>query len=150
VLLFNTDNPAATCPGSSSGCQGDLTLGTANSTLKIAGLLGDVPCPPVTTVGGCPFGGMVIWYDADGSEQYGGLVHVEGGGGLYISGTIYAPKAHVKIEGHSGTNCGTGTETQFASVQIISWTWDIGGTGDLCMPYDPTKLYHLSLQGLVH
>ncbi|HUG95627.1 MAG TPA: Tad domain-containing protein [Pleomorphomonadaceae bacterium] len=150
VLFFNTDNPAATCPGSSSGCQSDLTLGTANSTLKITGLLGNVPCPPITTVGGCPFGGMVIWYDADGSEQYDGLVHVEGGGGLYISGTIYAPKAHVKIEGNSGTNCGTGSETQFASVQIISWTWDIGGSGDLCMPYDPTQLYHLSLQGLVH
>ncbi len=35
-------------------------------------------------------------------------------------------------------------------MQIISWDLDLGGTGDLCMPYDPTKLYKLSLQGLVH
>ena len=60
-----------------------------------------------------------------------------------ISGTIYAPTAHVDIEGNSGTNCGTGTATQKAAVQIISWTWDLGGTGDLCMPYDPNLLYKL-------
>lgn len=158
VLIFNTDNPAASCPGSSSGCQDNLTLGTAQSTLKIAGLLGDEACPPVTfdpdpldpDDDGCPFGGMVIWYDGDGSQGYAGQADILGGAGLFVSGTIYAPKAHIKIDGNAGTNCGTGTETQLAAVQIISWTWDIGGTGDLCMPYDPTKLYHLNLQGLVH
>jgi Flp pilus assembly protein TadG len=150
VLIYNTDNPAATCPGSLSGCQGDLTLGTAQSTLKLTGLLADQPCPPVTTTGGCPFGGMVIWYDGNASQAYDGEVTIEGGAALYISGTIYAPKAHVKIEGNAGTNCGTGTETQVAAVQIIAWDWDIGGTGDLCMPYDPTKLYKLNQQGLVH
>jgi hypothetical protein len=35
------------------------------------------------------------------------------------------------------------------SVQIISGTRDTGGTGDLCMPYDPTMLYKLAQQGLV-
>ena len=150
VLIYNTDNPAATCPGSAAGCQGDLTLGTAQSTLKLTGLLANQPCPPVTFTGGCPFGGMVIWYDGDGSQEYGGEVTIEGGAELYISGTIYAPKAHVKIEGNAGTNCGTGTETQVAAVQMIAWDWDIGGTGDLCMPYDPTKLYKLNQQGLVH
>jgi hypothetical protein len=150
VLIFNTDNPAATCPGSSSRCQQDLTLGTAQSTLKLRGLLGNQPCPPITSTGGCPYGGLVIWYDGEGSQGYGGEASILGGAGLHISGTIYAPTAHIKIEGNSGTNCGTGTETQLASVQIISWTWDIGGTGDLCMPYDPTQLYKLSLQGLVH
>ena len=151
VLLFNTDNPNFTCPASGTGCQQDLDM-TAQGNLKVTGLRADQPCPPVTTTGGCPFGGMVIWYDAAGSQSptYSGEVDIAGGTNLFISGTIYAPTAHVKIEGNSGTNCGTGTETQLASVQIISWTWDIGGTGDLCMPYDPTKLYHLSLQGLVH
>jgi hypothetical protein len=148
VLIFNTDNPS-NCPGPNYGCQQDLDL-TAQGTLKIAGLLGNQPCPPVTTVGGCPYGGMVIWYDGAASQGYNGEVSIEGGTTLFISGTIYAPKAHVKIEGNSGTNCGTGTETQLASVQIIAWDWDIGGTGDLCMPYDPTELYKLSLQGLVH
>jgi hypothetical protein len=148
VLIFNTDNPS-NCPGPTYGCQQDLDL-TAQGTLKISGLLGNQPCPPVTLIGGCPYGGMVIWYDGNGSQGYNGEVSIEGGTTLFISGTIYAPKAHVKIEGNSGTNCGTGTETQLASVQIIAWDWDIGGTGDLCMPYDPTELYKLSLQGLVH
>ncbi|MGH2370606.1 MAG: pilus assembly protein TadG-related protein, partial [Chloroflexota bacterium] len=150
IMIFNTDNPMATCPGSNSGCQGDLTLGTAQSTLKIAGLLRDQPCPPVTLTGDCPFGGMVIWYDPDASQQYDGEVRVEGGAGLHISGTIYAPKAFVDIEGNSGTNCGTGSETQVASVQIISWDWRLGGSGALCMPYDPTQLYKRNFTGLVH
>jgi hypothetical protein len=149
VLLFNTDNPRFLCPGSSTGCQQNLDL-TAQGKLRLAGLLGNQPCPPVTTTGGCPFGGMVIWYDGDGSQAYNGQVDISGGTTLFISGTIYAPKAFVDIEGNSGTNCGTGTETQKASVQLISWDWKIGGTGDLCMPYDPAKLYKLSLQGLVH
>jgi hypothetical protein len=150
VLIFNTDNPAAICPGSTSGCQGDMTLGGAQSTLKIVGLLPDQPCPPVTFTGGCPFGGMVIWDDADASQAPGaGNVTINGGSYLFISGTIYAPEANVTINGNSGTNCGSGSETQTAAVQIISWTWDVGGTGDLCMPYDPTKLYKLNQQGLV-
>jgi hypothetical protein len=120
----------------------------AGGSLKLAGLLANKPCPPVTTTGGCPYGGMVIWYDGDGS-QTDGLVSISGGTTLFISGTIYAPTASVTINGNSGTNCGTGAETQLASVQIVAWDWDIGGTGDLCMPYDPTKLYHLTQQGLV-
>ena len=109
VLIVNTDNPLATgCPSPKPGCQADLQLGTATSKLKIAGLLPNVPCPPVTTTGGCPFGRMVIWHVADGSQGYSGLIDIEGGGALSISGTIYAPTATVDIEGHAGTNCGTG------------------------------------------
>jgi Flp pilus assembly protein TadG len=154
VLLYNTDNPNYSCPrGAAYQCQDDMDL-TAGANLKLAGLLGNVPCPPVTNTGGCPYGGMVIWYDGDGSQGYDGLVKIAGGVELIISGTIYAPKAHVELTGNSATNT-TGNEcppnpTQKASVQIISWTWDIGGTGDLCMPYNPALLYKLNQQGLVH
>lgn len=153
ILLYNTDNPIyrSSCPSGPAGrCQQDIDL-TAQVDLKLAGLLADQPCPPVTVSGGCPYGGMLIWYDAEGSQSatYGGQVDIEGGGTLSISGTIYAPTAHVDITGNVDTNCGTAS-SQVAAVQIISWTWDIGGTGDLCMPYDPSKLYKLSQQGLVH
>jgi hypothetical protein len=60
-----------------------------------------------------------------------------------IAGTIYAPKAHVKITGN-------GDSTAVLAVQIISYTWDIGGSGDLYMPYDPSQLYNITQQGLVH
>jgi hypothetical protein len=160
VLIYNTDNPvyADACPGAGAKrCQDSLDL-TASADLRLAGLLGDQPCPPVTTTGGCPFGGMVIWYDASGSQPTndisnctgnGQCVDIEGASDLFISGTIYAPRAHVNIEGNANTNCDS-SATQVASVQIISWTWDLGGTGDLCMPYDPNKLYKLTSQGLVH
>ena len=148
VLLFNTDNPNASCYAPGSGCQQDLDL-TAGGALKLSGLLPEEPCPPVTFSGGCPYGRMVIWYDGDGSQGYDGEVAIEGGTDLFISGTIYAPKAYVDIEGSSGTNCGD-DPTQTAAVQIISWDWRIGGTGDLCMPYDPKLLYKLNQQGLVH
>ena len=36
-----------------------------------------------------------------------------------------------------------------ATVQIISWQWDIGGNANLLMPFDPTKLYHFDQKGLV-
>lgn len=161
ILIYNTDNPvyASTCPsGPASRCQGNLDL-TASADLKIAGLEANAPCPPVTSTGGCPFGGLVIWYDGNASMPPGttgnpncntsGCIDIEGGGTLSISGTIYAPKAHVDITGNVQTNCGSAS-TQVAAVQIVAWTWDIGGTGDLCMPYDPTKLYKFTGQGLVH
>lgn len=148
VLIFNTDNPNASCYAPGVGCQQDLDL-TAGGALKLAGLLPDQPCPPVTFSGGCPYGRMVIWYDGDGSQGYNGEVAIAGGSELFISGTIYAPKAYVDLEGNAGTNCGS-TPTQTAAVQIISWDWRIGGTGDLCMPYDPKLLYKLNQQGLVH
>lgn len=159
VLILNTDNPNYSCPGSAWGCQQDLDL-TAQGNLKIAGLLANEACPPVTydpdpldpDDDGCPFGGMVIWYDVGGSQSsdYSGYVDIEGGAELYISGTIYAPTATVDIHGNVEANCGDANPTQVAAVQIIAWEWKLGGTGDLCMPYDPTLLYHLSLQGLVH
>lgn len=158
VLIYNTDNPTANCPGGpATDCQQNLDI-TAGAKLALAGLLRDEACPPVTydpdpldpDDDGCPFGGMLIWYDGDGSQGYSGIIDIEGGVELHISGTIYAPTAEVRLLGNANTNCDPLTAKQVAAVQIISWTWEIGGTGDLCMPYDPTKLYLLSLQGLVH
>jgi hypothetical protein len=164
VLIYNTDNPAASgCPSSGPGCQQDLDM-TAGGALEIRGLLPNAPCPPVstTTSGGCPLGNMVIWYDAYGSQSAGhtGDLDIEGGTELYIAGTIYAPTANVSITGNSATNTNgnlcpgvDGTVPlpgkTIAAVQIIAWTVDLGGTGDLCMPYDPDQLWKLPQQGLV-
>jgi hypothetical protein len=105
---------------------------------------------------------MVIWYDAYGSQSpsHSGDLAIEGGTQLYIAGTIYAPMANVSITGNSATNTNgdecpgvDGTEPlpgqTIAAVQIIAWTVDLGGTGDLCMPYDPDQLWKLPQQGLV-
>ncbi len=160
VLIYNTDDPlfSATCPGAGGRkCQDPIDL-TAGADLLLAPLRANQPCPPVTTSGGCPFGGMVIWYDSNGSQPTNessscsgnsACVSISGGATLDISGTIYAPRAHVNIEGNPGANCADTNPTQSAAVQIISWTWDIGGTGDLCMPYNPADLFKFPAQGLV-
>lgn len=165
VLIFNTDNPAASgCPASSAGCQQDVSL-TAGTGLELRGLFPNAACPPVTstTATGCPFGNMLFWYDQFGSQSanHTGDLTIDGGTQLYIAGTIYAPTANVKIIGNSTTNtngelCPGVDGTQpipgktIAAVQIIAWTVEIGGTGDVCMPYDPSQLWKLNQQGLVH
>ena len=150
VLIYNTDNPSQDC-SDAHHCQQDLSLKAEN--LQLTALRADVPCEPVTTTGGCPFGGMVIWYDPEGGQgaSYSGITTINGDAELYISGTIYAPRAHVDLAGNAtiNTQADCATSTHIASVQIISWTWDIGGTGDICMPYDPTQLYKQSTQGLI-
>jgi hypothetical protein len=164
VLIFNTDNPAASgCPASNAGCQQDLNI-TAGAALELRGLLPNAACPPITsaTATGCPFGNMLIWYDQNGSQTaaHAGDVSIAGGSELYLAGTIYAPTANVSITGNSTTNtngdqCPGVDGTQplpgktIAAVQIVSWQLDIGGTGDVCMPYDPSQLFKRDLQGLV-
>jgi Putative Flp pilus-assembly TadE/G-like len=165
VLIFNTDNPAwSNCPASNDPhCQQDLDI-TAGGALALRGLLPNAACPPVTspTATGCPFGNMVFWYDQFGSQSAGhtGDLIIEGGTEMYLAGTIYAPTANVTITGNSTTNTNgdqcpgvDGTQPlpgkSIAAVQVIAWSVDLGGTGDLCMPYDPSQLWHLNQQGLV-
>ena len=152
ILIYNTDNPDQSCPsGSAHFCQQNLKLKAEN--LQLTALRADQPCPPITTVGGCPFGGMVIWYDGEGAQgaTASGQVEINGGAELYISGTIYAPRSDVYVLGNAIVNSEAECDvsTHVAAIQIISWTWQIGGTGDLCMPYDPNELYRPRSQGLV-
>lgn len=159
VLIYNTDNTAAAavCPiNNDARCQQNLNL-TTNESLQLIGLRRDAPCPPATssTAPGCPYGGMVIWYDGEGSQSAArsGLISISGGTELFVSGTIYAPYAKVNLAGNSATNTNTPEcppgATQTAAVQIISWQLEISGTGDLCMPYDPDGLFKRNEQGLV-
>jgi hypothetical protein len=89
-----------------------------------------------------PYRGLLIWQDGRGSNP-SAEVNLTGNGALDIAGTIYAPQANVKI---AGNGAGTGV----AAVQIISWTWEVLGNGNLYMPYDPALLYTILQRGLVH
>ena len=155
VLIYNSENRTqCAATGRDYHCQGTLNLKA--ETLEITALRKDQPCPPITSAGGCPYGGMVIWDDPNGAlgRTSSGLIHVEGNASLFISGTIYAPRSEVEIFGNASENtftqaCDT-TATHIAAVQIISWDWTFGGTGDICMPYDPADLYQINRRGLVH
>jgi hypothetical protein len=124
VMIYNTDSP--TCP--TGPCENDITMSTKSS----------IDLRPIATG---PYRGILIWNDGN---VRGAVANVQllGGTGLDIGGTIYSPKGFVKIDG-GGTAAGT------AAVQVISWTWDVGGNSGLYMPYDPNGLYRFDSKGLV-
>ena len=138
VMIFNSDNPNANCPTDNQRCQGTIDF-TANTTFVVQGL-SEAACAPLGFPK-CPYKGLLLWQDGNGSDP-DAVVTLGGQTSLDISGTIYAPKAEVRLTGGSS---GTGV----ASVQIISWRWDIGGGARLYMPYDPGDLYHVQRRGLV-
>jgi hypothetical protein len=90
-----------------------------------------------------PWKGLLIWQDGDASNP-DAPIELTGNGALNLAGTIYAPSANVKITGN-----GNAVGTRLA-VQIIAWQWNVGGEGNLFMPYDPSQLYHIIQRGLVH
>jgi hypothetical protein len=131
VLIFSTDNTVdPSCSPDLARCvQGEISL-SGQGALKIWGLDSG------------PWKGLLMWQDGEGSNPTAPIKLV-GQGEMDIAGTIYAPKALVRLEGN-------GSSTAVLAVQIISWQWEVGGNGDLYMPYDPSQLYHFLQQGLVH
>jgi hypothetical protein len=131
VLIFSTDNTTdPACSSTVIRCrQGPIKM-VGQASMKLWGLDSG------------PYRGLLMWQDGKGSNPTA-PIDLAGQGALNLAGTIYAPKAHVKITGN-------GTETGVLAIQIISWTWQIGGNGDLYMPYDPSQLYHITQRGLVH
>jgi hypothetical protein len=142
VLIYSTDNTvdpscATSIAQSLAGqtvseprcVQGPIAM-AGQSSLRIWGLDSG------------PWKGMLLWQDRRSSNP-SAPIDLSGQGVLDLAGTIYAPSANVKITGN-----GDAAATKLA-VQVISWTWDIGGNGNLYMPYDPADLYHITQQGLV-
>jgi hypothetical protein len=123
VLVVNTDNPV-----SHTG-QSDLDF-TAQATLKLQALDSG------------PYRGLLVWNDRSGSNPTA-QVTLGGQVSLDLAGTVYSPKGLVKMEGGSGVG-------STASVQIISWQFDVGGNSNLDMPFDPGELYQFPAKGLVH
>jgi len=122
VMVFNTDNPATH--------TGQATLDfTAQSTLKLH------------AIDSGPYQGILVWNDGKGSNPTA-PVTLGGQTTLDLTGTIYSPKGLVTLDGGSGVGSS-------ASVQVIAWQFDVGGTSTLDMPYDPTQLYQFPVKGLV-
>jgi hypothetical protein len=132
VLIFSTDNtvdPACASSTDARCIQGPIGM-AGQSSLRIWGLDSG------------PWKGLLLWQDKYGRNP-SASIDLVGQGVLNLAGTIYAPLANVKITGN-----GDALGTKLA-VQVISYTWDIGGNGNLFMPYDPSQLYHFIQQGLV-
>ena len=143
ALIFSTDNTM------DPQCADDIATARAGGTsydarcvqgqLKLSGQ-GSVK---LWGMDSGPYRGLLMWQDGDGSNP-SASIELTGNGAMNLAGTIYAPAANVKITGN-----GDALGTRLA-VQIISWTWDVGGGGNLYMPYDPSQLYRITQRGLVH
>lgn len=132
VLIFSTDNTMDEgCSSAQARCvQGPIKL-SGQGSIEMWGLADG------------PWRGLLMWQDGDASNP-SAPIELTGNGALNLAGTIYAPLANVKIDGN-GNAAGTSL-----AVQVISWTWDVGGNGNLYMPYDPSQLYRIIQRGLVH
>lgn len=143
VMIFSTDNPTL-CPSDPAACQGPIRM-QANSSFAARGINQNTcDAQPIT----CPYRGILLWQDGRGTNP-DAEVRLGGQNSSVVSGTIYAPKADVILNGgSSGTGCG-GTSAACLTVQIIAWHFEITGGGHITMPYDPAALWQFPHRGLV-
>ncbi|MGH2444439.1 MAG: pilus assembly protein TadG-related protein [Candidatus Limnocylindria bacterium] len=145
VMIFSTDNPTL-CPSDDAACQGPIRM-QANSDFA-AQAINDNTCAtqPIT----CPYRGILLWQDGRGTNP-DAEVRLGGQNSSVVSGTIYAPKADVILNGGAGgTGCDPLTPNPAClAVQIIAWHFEITGGGYLQMPYDPAGLWQFPHRGLV-
>jgi hypothetical protein len=144
ITIFSTDGP--NCPAMPKQCQGNIKI-TSDGALRLKATDATTCGQVIPTI--CAWKGILIWMDGsvNGTPED---IEVEGKAELVMSGTIYAPESNVKITGGSGsTGCGGSPEICLA-IQIISESWAISGNSVIDMPYDPSQLYVLEQQGLVH
>ena len=90
-----------------------------------------------------PYRGLLIWQDGRGSNP-AAPINLTGNGAMDIAGTIYAPKANVKIGGN-GSRYRRGLPFRSSPGR-----GKCNGNGNLYMPYDPALLYTILQRGLVH
>jgi hypothetical protein len=152
VLIFSTDSPVCGQAGAPPEACQDIIDFRGSTSLNLRGLDRSTACLPYGATK-CPYGGMLFWQDANasgtGSQKD---IDLEGSGSLYLEGTIYTAGGDVLITGNGlGTGCtpDVSGNTNCAAVQIVSETWDVGGSGVLAMPYDPNLFYQVPLKGLV-
>ncbi len=146
IMIFSTDGPR--CPGINAQCQSNIKM-TAQGSFR-AKALNAATCGLVSPQA-CPWKGILLWQDGTASNPTAS-VELGGQASTVMAGTIYAPLALVKITGGtSTTGCSGPVTTQSClAIQVISYTWQVGGGALVEMPYNPADLYHLDLRGLVY
>jgi hypothetical protein len=143
ITIFSTDGP--NCPTMAKQCQGKIKI-TSTGALQLKATDATTCGQVVPSI--CAWKGILIWMDGSviGTPED---VEVEGQANLILSGTIYAPESLVKITGGSSGGA-SGCPDVCLAIQIISQSWQISGGAVIDMPYDPSQLYQLEQQGLVH
>jgi hypothetical protein len=144
ITIFSTDGPG--CPSIGVQCQSSITF-TANQSFKARATNGTTCVASAPNI--CPWKGILLWQDGSASNPTA-AVKLGGSANSILSGTIYAPKADVEVNGGSGTTgCDGSATASCLSIQIISWTWKVVGGALVEMPYDPNELFQVKQRGLV-
>jgi Flp pilus assembly protein TadG len=146
VTMFSTDYTAGCLAGQNNFCEGPIELRSSGALILKA--TDDATCRQVSP-NICAWKNILLW--SDGSVVHTpGDITINGQSDLSLSGTIYAPKSLVTINGGNATTGCTGNPQFCLAIQIISRQWTITGGAIIDMPYDPSLLYPLSQRGLVH
>jgi hypothetical protein len=146
ITIFSTDYTAGCSAGQQNFCEGPIQI-SSSGPLRLKAT-DTFTCRQVSPAI-CPWKGILLWSDGTVVGTPGDIT-INGQADLVLSGTIYAPKSEVTINGGTnGTGCAGSPETCLA-IQLIARQWRILGGGTVDMPYDPTQLYPVLGQGLVH
>jgi hypothetical protein len=146
ITIFSTDYTAGCQSGQQNFCEGPIQI-SSNGPLRLKAT-DKVTCAQVSPAI-CPWTGILLWQDGTVVHAPGDVT-INGQADLVLSGTIYAPKSAVTINGGTnGTGC-TGSPQTCLAIQLIARQWTISGGGLIDMPYNPADLYPILGQGLVH
>jgi hypothetical protein len=134
VMLYNNDNPyfrtvCTTGTPTVPGCIGDIKItgtGSGTALLHLEPYEFD------------PYRNILIYQERNATRQPDIAITGEGRI-LELSGTIYAPKANVKLSGNGDS----------VSTQVIANTFDVTGNGNLNITYDADAFVKLRGTGLV-
>lgn len=146
ITIFSTDYTAGCLQNKANFCEGPIDI-SSSGPLRLKAT-DKVTCAQVSPAI-CPWTGLLLWQDGTVVGTPGDVT-INGQSDLILSGTIYAPRSLVKINGGNGTTGCTGTPQFCLAIQLIARQWVINGGAVIDMPYNPADLYQLEQRGLVH
>jgi hypothetical protein len=136
VMIYNAGD------ASGSGAMGDITI-AAGATFKVRSYDSAATSPSsiLNDAAGTHFSDptydhMLIWQSKNpaASNTYAQpVIHLNGGGNVEMTGTIYAPRAKVLMGGTSG---GSGGSAITLTLQFIVWDLEISGNATFHFVYD--------------
>lgn len=130
VLIYKTNDV--------SGPGADPVSVSAGASVQLRAFNPDAPTESPGGYGAAwePLRHLLFWQDAMpvASNSYAQpVVRLNGGGSVFMSGTIYAPSALIHMGGTSG---GGGGPTIRLTLQFISWDLEFGGNSSFVFEYD--------------
>jgi hypothetical protein len=132
IMVYNSDDPAKTaaCKAgtySGDGCIKSWDVNDSMGSVKLRGYSGVV------------YTSLVLFQDRNASSQP--PVKLTGNANMTIEGTFYLPNAQFAFNGNGASTV--------VNAQVICDTFDIGGSGNLTVTWDPDTALQLHAMGLV-